>query len=170
MFTYILFLPLSFQSSSSSHPPNPSFILYLSGLIYTYLYLHPHHLFSHLLPTHPPQFSPRMFWGVVCICVGIIVYVGYLCLCMFDVRVRYYYILYYYILYIILLYSVIIYYILYSPPLPLISSSNPFFPLPFLLPSSFILYLSILIYTYLYSILLNKTHPAHFIGGMSRVV
>ena len=49
-------------------------------------------------------------------------------------------------------------------PNHLIPSSPPSLLLP-----SFILYLSILIYVYLYSIF-TQTHPAHFIGGMSRVV
>jgi hypothetical protein len=60
-----------------------------------------------------------------------------------------YYILYYYILYIIIIYYTTIFYHTYI--LLLFSSSIPHPFLPILIPPSFILYLSILIYYYLYS-------------------
>jgi hypothetical protein len=88
-------------------------------------------------------------FGICVGCVGGVL--GY-----YYIIILYIILLYYYIIIIVLYYIIhycyyITYYTLlffYSPPL----SSSPH-------PPSFILYLSILIYTYLYSFLINKLTP-----------
>ena len=99
------------------------------------------------------------FWAfdIRCLCYYILYYTYTI-----IIHILYYYILYYY-------YYILYYIILYSSSFSS-SSSLPSFLLPLI---SFILYLSVLTYTYLYSRLISFiqiSDPAQIIGGMSRVV
>jgi len=146
--------------SSITNPSFPS-ILYLSGLTYAYLYLIRIFIFhlihsSQKLTPHILSEACLEWCSFICVVFGSR---GGLLMFCFELAVR---VVLYYILYTIVLlhiYYYILYYILYSSLSNPISSS----------PSSFILYLSGLTYAYLYSSPPNS-HPAHFIGGMSRVV